>query len=138
MPWPCRASYPLRSLPSPGPSRARYPSGPAHAGRASGPGDGRAAGRPGCAPAVGPPLGPLVGEDLAHDVAARNAGDPAAAMGGRAGLVKAPDRGAQVRVARSGPGVAHLAERQLAVEDVPAHQAVLLLHLVWPDHLAVQ
>ena len=54
------------------------------------------------------------------------------------GLVQPAHRRAQVRVAGRGPGVEHLAQAQLAVEDVPPDQPVLLLHLVRPDHLAVQ
>jgi hypothetical protein len=34
--------------------------------------------------------------------------------------------------------VEHLPKRKLSVEDVPADQPVLLLHLVRPDHLPVQ
>src|SRR5260370_22581132 len=74
-----------------------------------------------------PEGGPPVGEDLAHDVAAGYAGDAASAVGGRPGLVQAADRGAQVGVAGRGPGVAPLAQAQLAVDDVPADQPVLLL-----------
>src|SRR5918995_7533667 len=76
--------------------------------------------------------------DLADHVAAGNAGDPAAAVGGRPGLVEAADRGAVVGVAGGRAGVEQLAGRQLAVEDVAADQPVLVLHLVGADHLAEQ
>ena len=53
-------------------------------------------------------------------------------------LVQAGDRRAEVGVAGRGPHVEQLVGRQLAVEDVAADEAVLVLHLVRPDHLAVQ
>src|SRR5271156_1117573 len=54
-----------------------------------------------------------VGQDLPDHVTAGYAGDPAASVGGRPGLVQAADRGAQVGVAGRGPGVAHLPQRPL-------------------------
>jgi len=76
---------------------------------------------------VGGPLrrrqrGPAVGADLPDDIAAGDPGHAAAAVGGRARLVQAADRGAQVGVPGGRPGVVHLAQAELAVEDVPAHQ----------------
>jgi luciferase family oxidoreductase group 1 len=59
---------------------------------------------------LAPALGAAVGEDLPDHVAAGDASDAAAAVGGRAGLVQAPDRRAQVGVSRRGPGVEHLPE----------------------------
>ena len=85
-----------------------------------------------------PARGPAVGQDLVHRVAPRDPGDPAAAVGGRTGLVQAPDRGTEVRVAGGGTGVEHLAQAQLAVEDVATHEPVLLLHLMRADDLPVQ
>ena len=43
-----------------------------------------------------------------------------------------------VGVARCGPHVEQLLQRQLTVEDVAADQAVLLLHLVRPDDVAMR
>ncbi len=78
---------------------------------------------------VGGPLrrrqrGPAVGADLPDDIAAGDPGHAAAAVGGRARLVQAADRGAQVGVPGGRPGVVHLAQAELAVEDVPADQPV--------------
>ena len=48
------------------------------------------------------------------------------------------DRRAEVGVAGRGPHVEHLVGRELAVKDVAADEAVLVFHLVRPDHLPVQ
>src|SRR6266487_6448410 len=85
-----------------------------------------------------PAGGAAVGEDLADHVAPGDAGDAAAAVRGRSGLIQAAQRRAQVGIARGRPGVEHLPHRQLTVEDIAADQAVLLLHLMRADHLAVQ
>jgi AcrR family transcriptional regulator len=61
--------------------------------------------------AASPAFGAAVGEDLAHHVAPRNAGDPAAPVGARARLVQAAQRSAQVRVPGRRAGVEHLSER---------------------------
>jgi hypothetical protein len=53
-------------------------------------------------------------------------------------LVQAGDRGAEVGEARGGPHVEHLVGRQLAVKDVAADQAVLVLHLIRADDVGVQ
>src|SRR5216683_7481390 len=90
--------------------------------------------RPAAAPAPPPRCRP-VGQDLAGHVAARDAGNSATPVRRRARLVKPAQRGSEVRVACRGPGVEHLAHRQLAVEDVAADQPVLLLHLVRSDDL---
>ena len=80
----------------------------------------------------------LVALDLAHRLEGRDAGDPAASVGGRSGLVETGDRGAEVGVAGGRAEVEQLVGRQLAVEDVAADQAVLVLHLVRTDHGPVQ
>ena len=55
-----------------------------------------------------------------------------------AAVVEPRDRCAVVGVAGRGPHVEQLLKRQLAVEDVAADEAVLLLHLVRTDDVAVQ
>jgi hypothetical protein len=87
---------------------------------------------------MAPAGGAAVGQDVADGVAARDPGDPAAAVRGGPGLVEAVHRGAEVGVPRGGAGVEHLAQAQLAVEDVAADEAVLPLHLVRGDDLPVQ
>src|SRR5690348_12935727 len=86
-----------------------------------------AGGAGGAADAVPPAFGAAVREDLADYVATRDAGDPTASVGGRTRLVQPPHRRPQVGVAGRRPGVEHLPQRQLPVEDVPADQTVLLL-----------
>ncbi len=76
--------------------------------------------------------------DLADAVVRRDAGDAAAGVRGAGALIQAADRRAVVRVARRRPHVEELLRRQLAVEDVAADQAPLVLHVVRADHLAVQ
>ena len=68
---------------------------------------------------------------------AGDAADAAAPVGGGAAVVEAGDRRAVVGVAGRGPHVEQLLGRQLAVEDVAADQAVLLLHLVRTHDVAV-
>src|SRR4051812_6381775 len=79
-----------------------------------------------------------VAQDDPYDIAARDPGDAAAPMGRRPGLVAPADGGGRVGVARGRTGVEELGGSELAVEDVAADEAVLLLHRVRPDHLAVQ
>ena len=67
---------------------------------------------------------------------AGDAADPAAGVRGGARVVEARDRGAVVGVPGRRAHVEQLLERELAVEDVAADQAVLLLHLVGPDDVA--
>src|SRR5690349_4645155 len=83
--------------------------------------------------AVMPAGGTAVGQDLVNRVAARDPGDPSAAVCRGTGLVQATDRRAEVRVAGRGTGVEHLAQAQFAMEDVAADEPVFLLHLVRPD-----
>src|SRR5690348_16419032 len=78
-------------------------------------------------PAAGRALVRDRGPGLLH---AGDAADPAAGVGGRAGVVQAGHRGAVVGEAWRGPHVEQLLQGQLAVEDVAADQAVLVFHLV--------
>src|SRR5689334_9462479 len=55
-----------------------------------------------------PSPAPLVAQNLPDDVAARDAGDAAAAMRARPRLVQPLDRGAQVGIAGGGAAVEHL------------------------------
>src|ERR1700716_586792 len=83
-------------------------------------------------------LQPSIAEDLLHG---QVGGDPAHATAGvtcGAGLVQAMDRCPEIRVARSRHHVKKRADREPPVEDVAADQAELLLHVVWPDPLAVE
>ena len=79
-----------------------------------------------------------VGDGDAGRLHARDAADAAAGVRRRARVVEPGDRGAVVGIARRRAHVEQLLERQLAVEDVAADQAVLVLHLVGPDDVAVQ
>ena len=83
------------------------------------------------------PQGPAVPDRGLGGLPAGDAADAAATVGGRAGVVEAGDGRAVVGVAGRGPHVEQLLGRQLAVEDVAADQAVLLLHLVRADDVAV-
>ena len=74
--------------------------------------------------------GLLVGDGRPGRLPAGDAADAAAGVGRRAGVVQPGDRRAVVGVARRRPHVEQLLERELAVEDVAADQAVLVLHLV--------
>ena len=76
-----------------------------------------------------------VGEDLPDDVAARDSRDPAATVRRRTRLVQPFHGGTQIGVPGCRAAVEHLAGRQLTVEDVPADEAVLVLHRVRADHL---
>src|SRR5579875_868113 len=82
--------------------------------------------------------GALVVQRGASGLPAGNAAHPAAGVGRRTGVVEARDRCPVVGVARRGPHVEQLLERQLAVEYVAADEAVLLLHLVRPDDIAMR
>ena len=77
--------------------------------------------------------------DLADAVVGGDAADAAAARGWRSSTGRAPGSGCGSPRSRA-PGRMwnSCSARELAVEDVAADQAPLLLHLVRPDHLAVQ
>src|SRR5215204_5590306 len=62
----------------------------------------------------------------------------AAGVGGRRGLVEAPDRGPVICVTGGRPHVEKLLGRELAVEDVAPDEPDVLLHVVRSKHLAVQ
>jgi hypothetical protein len=85
--------------------------------------------------ALGPPA---VGQDGLDGLPPGDAADPAAAVGGRAGLVEPGDRAAVVGVAGGRAHVEQLVGRELGVEAVAPDQPPLLLHLPGPDDLAVQ
>ncbi len=89
-------------------------------------------------PTSRPPRPPAIAHELLHGVHSGDAGDTATTVGRTARLVEAGDRRAEVGVPGRGPHVEELTGRQLTVEDVAAHQAVLVLHLVGTDHLPVQ
>ena len=99
----------------------------------------RPSGRPSgqCSSSAEQPVALRVLQDPAGAEQSGDAGDPAAAVGGRRALVEPPDRRGEVGVARRRAHVEELVGGELAVEDVPADQAVLVLHLVGPDDLAV-
>src|SRR5439155_15548786 len=86
----------------------------------------------------GLPVGLLVGDGRPGRLHAGNAAHAAARVGGRAGVVQAGHGGAVVGVAGRRAHVEELLQRQLAVEDVAADQAVLVLHLVGADDVGVQ
>src|SRR5215204_4217760 len=79
-----------------------------------------------------------VAPDLPHAVVRRDGAHPAAGVGGRGGLVEAPDRGPVICVTGGWPHVEELLGRELAVEDVAPDEPDVLLHVVRPEHLAVQ
>src|SRR5258708_37444732 len=79
-----------------------------------------------------------IGEGRACCLPAGDAADATASVGRRAAVVQAADGSAVVGVAGSRAHVEELLKGELAVEDVAADQAVLLLHLMGPDDVAVQ
>src|SRR5215210_4138267 len=79
-----------------------------------------------------------VAPDLPHAVVRRDGAHPTAGVGGRGGLVEALYRGAVVRITGSRPHVEELLGGELAVEDVAPDEPDVLLHVVRPEHLAVQ
>src|SRR5829696_7773400 len=79
-----------------------------------------------------------VAPDLPHAVVRRDGAHPAAGVGCRRGLVEAPDRGPVIRVTGGRPHVEELLGRKLPVEDVAPDEPDVLLHVVRPEHLAVQ
>src|SRR5664279_5804994 len=79
------------------------------------------------------PLAP-VPEDLARRIAAGQGGHATARVGRRAALVETLERRPVVGVAGRRAHMEELVEGQLAVEDVAADQAVLVLHVVRADH----
>src|SRR5215217_7040958 len=79
-----------------------------------------------------------VAPDLPHTVVRRDGADATTGVGGRRGLVEAPDRGPVICVTGSRPHVEELLGRELAVEDVAPDEPYILLHVVRPEHLAVQ
>src|SRR5262249_49256998 len=84
-------------------------------------------------------LGDLaVGERGARGLPAGEAAAAAAGVRRRAAVVQAADRRPVVGVPGRRAHVEELLERELAVEDVAADEAVLLLHLVGADDVAVQ
>ena len=99
--------------------------------RMRGPTDGGPAERPAATALAVGDRGPgrLPAGDAAH---------AAARVGGGAGVVQAGDGRPVVRVAGRRAHVEQLLQGQLAVEDVAADQAVLVLHLVGADDVAVQ
>src|SRR5215210_5633811 len=74
-----------------------------------------------------------VAPDLAHAIVGRDGTDAAACVGGRRGLVEAPNGGAVVRVAGGRAHVEELLGRELAVEDVAPEEPDVLLHVVGPE-----
>src|ERR687889_2648627 len=68
--------------------------------------------------------------DLPHAVVSRDGADSATGVGGRRGLVEAPDGGPVVCVAGGRPHVEELLGRELAVEDVAPYEPDFLLHVV--------
>src|SRR5215204_6472825 len=78
-----------------------------------------------------------VAPDLPHAVVRRDGAHPAAGVGGRRGLVEAPDRGPVIRVSWCRPHVEELLGRELAVEDVATDEPDILLHVIGPEHLAM-
>src|SRR5437879_1442349 len=85
------------------------------------------------------PSGPrAIPLDLPDAVARRDSVHAAAGMRSAGTLIQAVDRRPVVRVSRRGAHVKELFGRELAVEDVPADQTPLALHVVWPDHLSMQ
>src|SRR3954471_1023397 len=79
-----------------------------------------------------------VAHDLARRVESGDTGDATAAVRRAARLVQPRDRRAEVGVPGRGSHVEELVGGELAVEDVAADQAVLVLHLERPDHLPVE
>ncbi len=69
---------------------------------------------------------------------AGHSGDAAAGVRGRGALVQPLDRSAVVGVADRWTHVEQLVDGELTVEDVPADQAEVALHLVRSDDLLVQ
>src|SRR5262249_56252793 len=82
--------------------------------------------------------GVLVGDGRPGRLHPGDAAHAAARVGGRAGVVQPGHGGAVVRVAGGRAHVEELLQRQLAVEDVAADQAVLVLHVVGADDVGVQ
>lgn len=84
-----------------------------------------------------PARGPAVGADLRTTLRPGIPVTPPPPWVAEPAWVQVADRGAQVGVPGGRPGVVHLAQAELAMEDVPADQPVILLHLVRADHLPV-
>ena len=82
--------------------------------------------------------GAAVGDRGPGRLHAGDAADPAAGVGGGAGVVQAGHRGAVVGEPGRGAHVEQLLQGQLAVEDVAADQAVVVLHLVRAHDVGVQ
>src|SRR5829696_1307548 len=78
-----------------------------------------------------------VAPDLPHAVVRRDGAHPAAGVGGRRGLVEAPNRGPVVCVTGGRPHVEELLGGKLAVEDVAPDEPDVLLHVVRAEHLAM-
>src|SRR5712691_10274185 len=83
------------------------------------------------------PRPPEVFEDLAGRVAAVDTADPAARMGTRAAEIQSLDRRSIIGVAGDRSPGKELIQREVAVHDVAADQAVFLLHVVRSEHLAM-
>src|SRR6476469_7313714 len=77
-----------------------------------------------------------IGKCGARSLPTGYAADAAAGVRRGAAVVEPGDRGAVVGVSGRGTHVEQLLERELTVEDVTSHQAVLDLHLVRSDDVA--
>src|SRR5829696_8860205 len=71
-----------------------------------------------------------VAPDLPYAVVRWDGAYPATGVGGRGGLVEAPDRGPVIRVTGGRPHVEELLGRKLAVENIASHEPDVLLHIV--------
>src|SRR4029450_5202770 len=90
-------------------------------------------------PTADPAGGPAVtGEDAPTSQVPSNPGHATTAVRRRRALVEAAERRAEIGVAGGGPQMEELIRGQLAMEDVPADEPVVVLHLVRPDDLPVQ
>src|SRR2546425_2654540 len=78
-----------------------------------------------------------IGLRLAERLPARYAVHAAAGVRGRRAVVQPPERRAVIGVARGRPHVEQLVDRQLAVEDGPADEPQLALHVVVSDDLSI-
>src|SRR5512142_1541395 len=70
-----------------------------------------------------------IANDFARGVVSRHAGHAAARMRARAAQVKALQRHAVIAVPEDGPRAEELVERELAVEDVAAHETEVALEV---------
>src|SRR4051794_38148913 len=71
----------------------------------------------------------LVAQDLARRVVARHAGDPATRVRTAAAEIDALERHAVIAISQYRAGAEELVQRELAVEDVAAHEPQLALEI---------